>query len=92
MASAASAVHQKAAVAAACFMLMVLLCTGPSAMAYQQPNCSDACGTACRLYGEAACWSVTGTVCPQVQRCRDLIQKPCSITCNQRCNAGPIQC
>ncbi|KAG2582978.1 hypothetical protein PVAP13_6KG217300 [Panicum virgatum] len=91
MASAASTMHQKVVVAV-CFML-ILSFTGPSAMADILPNyCSSACDNACRLYGEAACWSSSGIVCPKVQECRDKLQNPCTTSCKQRCNGTPIVC
>ncbi|CAN6163485.1 unnamed protein product [Urochloa humidicola] len=93
MASATSTVHQKAVVAV-CFMLMILLCTGPSsAMAASvQPNCTAACDSACRAYGVATCRSVNDVWCQTLQECQDQVYRPCSITCNQRCNSSPIQC
>ncbi|PAN34852.1 hypothetical protein PAHAL_6G110600 [Panicum hallii] len=90
MSSAAITMHQKVVVTV--FFMLILLFNGPSAMAYLPPNCSIACDNACRLYGEAACWSASGIVCPKVQECRDKLQTPCTTSCNQRCNDTPIVC
>ncbi|TKW09653.1 hypothetical protein SEVIR_6G116832v4 [Setaria viridis] len=90
MASAASTLHQKDVVAVC--LMMILLSTGPSAMAYIQPNCTADCDAACRAYGQAACRSNNGAWCQKLQECEDQIYFPCCVTCNKRCNSTPIQC
>ncbi|TKV99354.1 hypothetical protein SEVIR_8G037700v4 [Setaria viridis] len=78
-----------AGVGAICVALL-LMSVGLPAMADTMQDCREDCGTACRLFAQATCRSITTFVCPTKELCEAKVIQPCGATCYTGCTTGVV--